>query len=132
MPYLEQMVKASGAGAGHDSALLPIAGRGTLALARLDYYSRRHHFRRYSNIITVPIRNVWIRWIRYAMPGLKCPVGSSGWGSVNDRAGLLLRWCCTPPESVPINMLVKVKVRRWRITTMLTLSFHPRSPLRAS
>ena len=58
------------------------------------------------------IRNASIRWKKCAMPGSKSVLAQHCKGeTVKDRAGLLLQLANlpTPPESVPINMLVKVE-----------------------
>lgn len=96
-----------------------------LANAGLDYYNHNldtsPEF--YGNIITTRTyqeRLDTLEKVRDA--GIKvCSGGIVGLGeTVKDRAGLLLQLANlpTPPESVPINMLVKVKARRWRITMM--------------
>ncbi len=85
-----------------------------LAEAGLDYYNHNldtsPEF--YGNIITTRTYERRIRWIKCVMLIKVCSGGIVGLGeSVKDRAGLLLQLANlpTPPESVPINMLVKVK-----------------------
>ena len=97
MPYLEQMVK------------------GVKALG-LDYYNHNldtsPEF--YGNIITTRTYQERLDTLdKVRDAGIKvCSGGIVGLGeTVKDRAGLLLQLANlpTPPESVPINMLVKVK-----------------------
>lgn len=119
MPYLEQMVKGV-----REMGLETCMTLGTLdnfqaerlAAAGLDYYNHNldtsPEF--YGNIITTRTyqeRLDTLDNVRGA--GIKvCSGGILGLGeTVKDRAGLLLQLANmpTPPESVPINMLVKVK-----------------------
>ena len=96
-----------------------------LANAGLDYYNHNldtsPEF--YGNIITTRTyqeRLDTLEKVRDA--GIKvCSGGIVGLGeTVKDRAGLLLQLANlpTPPESVPINMLVKVKGTPLAITMM--------------
>lgn len=94
-----------------------------LSAAGLDYYNHNldtsPEF--YGNIITTRTYQERLDTLdKVRDAGIKvCSGGIVGLGeTVKDRAGLLLQLANlpTPPESVPINMLVKVKARRWRIT----------------
>ena len=119
MPYLEQMVqgvKAMGLEACMTLGTLSESQAQLLANAGLDYYNHNldtsPEF--YGNIITTRTyqeRLDTLEKVRDA--GIKvCSGGIVGLGeTVKDRAGLLLQLANlpTPPESVPINMLVKVK-----------------------
>ncbi|WP_171998632.1 biotin synthase BioB [Cronobacter sp. JZ38] len=119
MPYLEQMVqgvKAMGLETCMTLGTLSDAQAQRLGEAGLDYYNHNldtsPEF--YGNIITTRTyqeRLDTIEKVREA--GIKvCSGGIVGLGeTVTDRAGLLLQLANlpTPPESVPINMLVKVK-----------------------
>ncbi|NUW59439.1 biotin synthase BioB [Cronobacter muytjensii] len=119
MPYLEQMVqgvKAMGLETCMTLGTLSDAQAQRLGEAGLDYYNHNldtsPEF--YGNIITTrtyQARLDTIEKVREA--GIKvCSGGIVGLGeTVTDRAGLLLQLANlpTPPESVPINMLVKVK-----------------------
>ena len=119
MPYLEQMVqgvKAMGLEACMTLGTLSESQAQSLANAGLDYYNHNldtsPEF--YGNIITTRTyqeRLDTLEKVRDA--GIKvCSGGIVGLGeTVKDRAGLLLQLANlpTPPESVPINMLVKVK-----------------------
>ncbi|EOT1198332.1 biotin synthase BioB [Cronobacter dublinensis] len=119
MPYLEQMVqgvKAMGLETCMTLGTLSDAQAQRLGEAGLDYYNHNldtsPEF--YGNIITTRTyqeRLDTIEKVRDA--GIKvCSGGIVGLGeTVTDRAGLLLQLANlpTPPESVPINMLVKVK-----------------------
>ncbi|ELY4662340.1 biotin synthase BioB [Cronobacter muytjensii] len=119
MPYLEQMVqgvKAMGLETCMTLGTLSNAQAQRLGEAGLDYYNHNldtsPEF--YGNIITTRTyqeRLDTIEKVREA--GIKvCSGGIVGLGeTVTDRAGLLLQLANlpTPPESVPINMLVKVK-----------------------
>ncbi|EKQ2210324.1 biotin synthase BioB [Escherichia coli] len=119
MPYLEQMVqgvKAMGLEACMTLGTLSESQAQRLANAGLDYYNHNldtsPEF--YGNIITTRTyqeRLDTLEKVRDA--GIKvCSGGIVGLGeTVKDRAGLLLQLANlpTPPESVPINMLVKVK-----------------------
>lgn len=119
MPYLEQMVKGV-----RDMGMETCMTLGTLsreqaqrlADAGLDFYNHNldtsPEF--YGSIITTRSyqeRLDTLSKVREA--GIKvCSGGIVGLGeTVNDRAGLLVQLANlpTPPESVPINMLVKVK-----------------------
>lgn len=119
MPYLEKMVrgvKDMGMEACMTLGMLNDNQAQRLAAAGLDYYNHNldtsPEF--YSNIITTRSyqdRLDTLQKVRDA--GIKiCSGGIVGLGeSVTDRAGLLLQLANlpVPPESVPINMLVKVK-----------------------
>ena len=119
MPYLEQMVqgvKAMGLEACMTLGTLSESQSQRLANAGLDY--NNHNLDTspefYGNIITTRTyqeRLDTLEKVRDA--GIKvCSGGIVGLGeTVKDRAGLLLQLANlpTPPESVPINMLVKVK-----------------------
>ncbi|MFB6434751.1 MAG: biotin synthase BioB [Candidatus Malihini olakiniferum] len=119
MPYLEQMVKGV-----KEMGMETCMTLGTLhgdqaerlAEAGLDFYNHNldtsPEF--YGNIITTRTyqeRLDTLDKVRHA--GIKvCSGGIVGLGeTVRDRAGLLVQLANlpTPPESVPINMLVKVK-----------------------
>ncbi|KHG49698.1 putative biotin synthase [Enterobacter hormaechei subsp. xiangfangensis] len=106
MPYLEQMVKGvkeMGLEACMTLGTLNEEQAQRLSAAGLDYYNptlTRAYQERLDTLDKV----------RDA--GIKVCSGGSGLGeTVKDRAGLLLQLANlpTPPESVPINMLVKVK-----------------------
>lgn len=119
MPYLKAMisgVKDMGLETCMTLGMLTPEQANELAGAGLDYYnhnldtSREH----YSNIITTRTfqdRLDTLSHVREA--GMKvCSGGIIGLGeSASDRAGLLVELANLPhhPESVPINMLVKVK-----------------------
>ncbi|ELY4037813.1 biotin synthase BioB [Cronobacter sakazakii] len=119
MPYLEQMVqgvKALGLETCMTLGTLSDDQAQRLGEAGLDYYNHNldtsPEF--YGNIITTRTyqeRLDTLEKVREA--GIKvCSGGIVGLGeTVTDRAGLLLKLANlpTPPESVPINMLVKVK-----------------------
>lgn len=119
MPYLEQMVKGVKAmGLETCMTLGTLSGdqAARLASAGLDFYNHNldtsPEF--YGSIITTRSyqeRLDTLNEVRNA--GIKvCSGGIVGLGeTVNDRAGLLVQLANlpTPPESVPINMLVKVK-----------------------
>lgn len=119
MPYLEQMVqgvRAMGLETCMTLGTLSDEQADRLAAAGLDYYNHNldtsPEF--YGNIITTRSyqeRLDTLEKVRSA--GIKvCSGGILGLGeSVTDRAGLLLQLANmpVPPESVPINMLVKVK-----------------------
>jgi biotin synthase len=88
----------------------------SLAEAGLDYYN--HNLETspefYGNIITTRTYSERLQTLAYVREaGMKiCSGGILGMGeSVDDRAGLLIQLANLPehPESVPINMLVKVK-----------------------
>ncbi|EGT5700914.1 biotin synthase [Cronobacter sakazakii] len=118
MPYLEQMVqgvKALGLETCMTLGTLSDDQAQRLGEAGLDYYNHNldtsPEF--YGNIITTRTyqeRLDTLEKVREA--GIKvCSGGIVGLGeTVTDRAGLLLQLANlpTPPESVPINMLVKV------------------------
>ncbi|KEY57437.1 biotin synthase BioB [Serratia sp. DD3] len=119
MPYLQQMVqgvKAMGMETCMTLGTLDPSQAERLADAGLDYYNHNldtsPEF--YSSIITTRSyqeRLDTLDTVRNA--GIKvCSGGIVGLGeTVADRAGLLVQLANlpTPPESVPINMLVKVK-----------------------
>ncbi|EPN1638121.1 biotin synthase BioB [Cronobacter sakazakii] len=119
MPYLQQMVqgvKALGLETCMTLGTLSDDQAQRLGEAGLDYYNHNldtsPEF--YGNIITTRTyqeRLDTLEKVREA--GIKvCSGGIVGLGeTVTDRAGLLLQLANlpTPPESVPINMLVKVK-----------------------
>lgn len=119
MPYLEQMVKGV-----KELGLETCMTLGTLSdnqaqrlgEAGLDYYNHNldtsPEF--YGNIITTRTYQERLDTLgKVREAGIKvCSGGIVGLGeTVSDRAGLLLQLANlpTPPESVPINMLVKVK-----------------------
>ncbi len=119
MPYLEQMVKGV-----KEMGLETCMTLGTLsndqaarlAHAGLDYYNHNldtsPEF--YGSIITTRSYQERLDTLgKVRDAGIKvCSGGIVGLGeTVNDRAGLLVQLANlpTPPESVPINMLVKVK-----------------------
>lgn len=119
MPYLEQMVagvKAMGMETCMTLGTLTPAQAERLAGAGLDFYNHNldtsPEF--YGSIVTTRSyqeRLDTLETVRDA--GIKvCSGGIVGLGeTVNDRAGLLVQLANlpVPPESVPINMLVKVK-----------------------
>ncbi|MHA7847836.1 biotin synthase BioB [Serratia sp. D1N4] len=119
MPYLQQMVqgvKALGMETCMTLGMLDGTQAERLAEAGLDYYNHNldtsPEF--YGSIITTRTyqeRLDTLNKVREA--GIKvCSGGIVGLGeTVSDRAGLLVQLANlpTPPESVPINMLVKVK-----------------------
>ena len=119
MPYLEQMVegvKAMGLEACMTLGTLTDSQAQRLAQAGLDYYNHNldtsPEF--YGNIITTRTYQERLDTLdKVRDAGIKvCSGGIVGLGeTVTDRAGLLLQLANlpTPPESVPINMLVKVK-----------------------
>ncbi|WP_200551631.1 biotin synthase BioB [Kosakonia sp. LAM2021] len=119
MPYLEKMVegvKAMGLEACMTLGTLNENQAQRLASAGLDYYNHNldtsPEF--YGNIITTRTYQERLDTLdKVRDAGIKvCSGGIVGLGeTVNDRAGLLLQLANlpTPPESVPINMLVKVK-----------------------
>ncbi|ORJ47511.1 biotin synthase [Kluyvera intermedia] len=119
MPYLEQMVegvKAMGLEACMTLGTLTDNQAQRLAQAGLDYYNHNldtsPEF--YGNIITTRTYQERLDTLdKVRDAGIKvCSGGIVGLGeTVTDRAGLLLQLANlpTPPESVPINMLVKVK-----------------------
>ena len=119
MPYLEQMVqgvKAMGLEACMTLGTLSESQAKRLGEAGLDYYNHNldtsPEF--YGNIITTRTYQERLDTLdKVRDAGIKvCSGGIVGLGeSVKDRAGLLLQLANlpTPPESVPINMLVKVK-----------------------
>lgn len=119
MPYLEQMVKgvkAMGMETCMTLGTLDKTQADRLANAGLDYYNHNldtsPEF--YSSVITTRTyqeRLDTLDEVRQA--GIKvCSGGIIGMGeSPKDRAGLLVQLAnlSPPPESIPINMLVKVK-----------------------
>lgn len=119
MPYLEQMVQGVRAMGLETCMTLGTLTEGQaqrLASAGLDYYNHNldtsPEF--YGNIITTRTYQERLDTLgKVRDAGIKvCSGGIVGLGeSVTDRAGLLLQLANlpTPPESVPINMLVKVK-----------------------
>ena len=119
LPYLEQMVqgvKALGLETCMTLGTLSETQAQRLATAGLDYYNHNldtsPEF--YGNIITTRRYQERLDTLaKVRSVGIKvCSGGIIGLGeSVTDRAGLLLQLANlpTPPESVPINMLVKVK-----------------------
>lgn len=119
MPYLEQMVqgvKALGLETCMTLGTLSDAQAQRLANSGLDYYNHNldtsPEF--YGNIITTRSYQERLDTLdKVRDAGIKvCSGGIVGLGeTVKDRAGLLLQLANlpTPPESVPINMLVKVK-----------------------
>ncbi|KGT89427.1 biotin synthase [Erwinia typographi] len=119
MPYLEQMVKgvrAMGLETCMTLGTLSEDQAQRLARAGLDYYNHNldtsPEF--YGSIITTRSYQERLDTLgKVRDAGIKvCSGGIVGLGeTVNDRAGLLVQLANlpTPPESVPINMLVKVK-----------------------
>lgn len=119
MPYLQQMVqgvKAMGMETCMTLGTLDGTQAERLAEAGLDYYNHNldtsPEF--YGNIITTRTYSERLQTLAYVREaGMKiCSGGILGMGeSVDDRAGLLIQLANLPehPESVPINMLVKVK-----------------------
>ncbi|MTD40623.1 biotin synthase BioB [Erwinia sp. CPCC 100877] len=119
MPYLERMVqgvKALGMETCMTLGTLSDEQARRLADSGLDYYNHNldtsPEF--YGNIITTRSYQERLETLdRVRDAGIKvCSGGIVGLGeTVKDRAGLLLQLANlpTPPESVPINMLVKVK-----------------------
>ncbi|EPF18520.1 biotin synthase [Cedecea davisae DSM 4568] len=119
MPYLEQMVQGVRAMGLETCMTLGTLTEGQaqrLASAGLDYYNHNldtsPEF--YGNIITTRTYQERLDTLgKVRDAGIKvCSGGIVGLGeTVTDRAGLLLQLANlpTPPESVPINMLVKVK-----------------------
>ncbi len=120
MPYLEQMVKGVKA-LGLESCMtlgtLTDSQAQRLAEAGLDYYNHNLGYSRRNFTATssppAPHQERLDTLDKVRDAGIKvCSGGIVGLGeSVKDRAGLLLQLANlpTPPESVPINMLVKVK-----------------------
>ncbi|CAI1985401.1 TPA: biotin synthase BioB [Serratia fonticola] len=119
MPYLQQMVqgvKAMGMETCMTLGTLDGAQAERLAEAGLDYYNHNldtsPEF--YGNIITTRSYQERLDTLdKVRNAGIKvCSGGIVGLGeTVRDRAGLLVQLANLPkpPESVPINMLVKVK-----------------------
>ena len=119
MPYLQQMVqgvKAMGMETCMTLGTLDGSQAERLAEAGLDYYNHNldtsPEF--YGNIITTRSYQERLDTLgKVRGAGIKvCSGGIVGLGeTVRDRAGLLVQLANlpTPPESVPINMLVKVK-----------------------
>ena len=119
MPYLEKMVegvKAMGMETCMTLGTLSDQQAQRLASAGLDFYNHNldtsPEF--YGSIITTRSYQERLDTLgKVRDAGIKvCSGGIVGLGeTVNDRAGLLVQLANlpTPPESVPINMLVKVK-----------------------
>ncbi|CAM3974723.1 Biotin synthase [Vibrio aerogenes CECT 7868] len=119
MPYLKQMisgVKDMGLETCMTLGMLTPEQAKELANAGLDYYNHNldtsPEF--YGNIITTRTYQDRLDTLSHVRDaGMKiCSGGIIGMGeSVNDRAGLFVELANLPvhPESVPINMLVKVK-----------------------
>ena len=119
MPYVLQMVKgvrAMGLETCMTLGKLDKEQTAALAEAGLDYYNHNldtsPEF--YGNIITTRTYADRLETLAYVRDaGMKiCSGGILGMGeSLDDRAGLLIQLANLPehPESVPINMLVKVK-----------------------
>tara|TARA_Y100000814_G_scaffold231384_1_gene175249 strand:+ start:86 stop:1129 length:1044 start_codon:yes stop_codon:yes gene_type:complete len=119
MPYVLKMVEGVKAlGLETCMTLCKLTQEQTEALAQagLDYYNHNldtsPEF--YGNIITTRTYSERLQTLAYVRDaGMKiCSGGILGMGeSVEDRAGLLIQLANLPehPESVPINMLVKVK-----------------------
>ncbi|MBK0099166.1 biotin synthase BioB [Erwinia sp. S63] len=119
MPYLEQMVqgvKAMGMETCMTLGTLENTQAARLAKAGLDFYNHNldtsPEF--YGSIITTRSYQERLDTLdKVRGAGIKvCSGGIVGLGeTVKDRAGLLVQLANlpTPPESVPINMLVKVK-----------------------
>ncbi|GGK04510.1 biotin synthase BioB [Pseudomonas matsuisoli] len=119
MPYVLEMVKGvKKLGLETCMTLGKLSQEQTQALADagLDYYNHNldtsPEF--YGNIITTRTYSERLQTLAYVREaGMKiCSGGILGMGeSVDDRAGLLIQLANLPehPESVPINMLVKVK-----------------------
>nr|WP_314427339.1 biotin synthase BioB [uncultured Erwinia sp.] len=119
MPYLEQMVqgvKAMGLETCMTLGTLSAPQAQRLASAGLDFYNHNldtsPEF--YGSIITTRSYQERLDTLgKVRDAGIKvCSGGIVGLGeTVSDRAGLLVQLANlpTPPESVPINMLVKVK-----------------------
>ncbi len=119
MPYLKQMisgVKELGLETCMTLGMLTPEQANELAQAGLDYYNHNLDTspEYYSNIITTRTYQDRLDTLSHVRDaGMKiCSGGIIGMGeSINDRAGLLCELANLPvqPESVPINMLVKVK-----------------------
>ncbi|GGM20692.1 biotin synthase BioB [Pseudomonas asuensis] len=119
MPYVLQMVKGVKALGLETCMTLGKLDRDqtqALAEAGLDYYNHNLDTspEYYGNIITTRTYADRLETLSYVRDtGMKiCSGGILGMGeSVDDRAGLLIQLANLPehPESVPINMLVKVK-----------------------
>jgi len=119
MPYLEQMVagvRAMGLETCMTLGTLSDEQARRLSAAGLDYYNHNldtsPEF--YGNIVTTRSYQERLDTLgKVRDAGIKvCSGGIVGLGeSIKDRAGLLLQLANlpTPPESVPINMLVKVR-----------------------
>jgi biotin synthase len=119
MPWLEQMVKGVKA-LGMETCMtlgaLSDAQAQRLAHAGLDYYNHNLDTSPafYGNIVTTRSYQERLDTLeRVRDAGIKvCSGGIIGLGeTVNDRASLLMQLANlpTPPQSVPVNMLVKVK-----------------------
>lgn len=118
MPYLEAMIKGVkeiGMEACMTLGLLTEQQAQRLAQAGLDYYNHNldtsPEF--YTNIITTRTYQDRLKTLEYVRhSGMKiCSGGIVGLGEqISDRAGLLVQLANlpVPPESVPINMLIKV------------------------
>lgn len=119
MPYLLDMIKAVKSldmEACMTLGMLSQEQAQQLAKAGLDYYNHNLDTspEYYPNIITTRTYQDRLQTLDYVrQAGIKvCSGGIVGLGEqVNDRAGLLVQLANlpTPPESVPINMLIKVK-----------------------
>ncbi|MBD1557917.1 biotin synthase BioB [Vibrio sp. S9_S30] len=119
MPHLTEMIKGvkdMGLETCMTLGMLTPDQAGELATAGLDYYNHNldtsPEF--YGNIITTRTYQDRLDTLSHVRDaGMKiCSGGIIGMGeSVNDRAGLFVELANLPvhPESVPINMLVKVK-----------------------
>ncbi|MBT0718705.1 biotin synthase BioB [Rosenbergiella epipactidis] len=119
MPYLKKMVegvKAMGLETCMTLGTLSPDQADELATAGLDYYNHNldtsPEF--YGNIITTRSYQERLDTLSHVRgAGIKvCSGGIVGLGeTIDDRAGLLMQLANlpTPPESVPVNMLVKVK-----------------------
>lgn len=119
MPYLEQMVQGVKALGMESCMTLGTLNRdqaSRLAEAGLDYYNHNldtsPEF--YASIITTRTYDERLDTLDHVrQAGMKiCSGGIVGLGeTAKDRAGLLVQLANlpTPPESVPINMLIKVK-----------------------
>ncbi|KAE8178613.1 biotin synthase BioB [Photobacterium carnosum] len=119
MPYLLDMVqgvKKLGLETCMTLGMITTAQANTLAAAGLDYYNHNLDTspEYYGNIITTRTYQDRLDTLAHVRDaGMKiCSGGIIGMGeSARDRAGLLVELANLPvhPESVPINMLVKVK-----------------------
>ncbi|MFV0448733.1 MAG: biotin synthase BioB [Vibrio sp.] len=119
MPYLKEMisgVKSMGLETCMTLGMLNAEQANELAKAGLDYYNHNLDTspEYYANIITTRTYQDRLDTLSHVRDaGMKiCSGGIIGMGeSTNDRAGLLVELAnlSVQPESVPINMLVKVK-----------------------